>query len=119
MKNPTYEVTVLAIKTRETVSWAEGFRTVGDVETQHEIRAEVTFFGPNDEPSVTWLDAAAVDDLDLNESELGEAEEQAIDLAADKMMTDREPAESPFTLALDRALDRRNAQRDFEQEQGE
>ena len=52
-------------------------RLYGDYEREHELRAEVSFGSPNDKPEVSWLDKAVLEDLDLFDSELQGAEEQA------------------------------------------
>jgi len=59
-----------------------GFATVwGEVETEHELRAAVTFPDSDDAPDVEWLDKARIQDLGLSQPELEGAEEQAIEAA--------------------------------------
>lgn len=53
----------------------------------YELRAEVSFSGPHDEPSVVWLDAAVLADLDLSDAELEGAEEMAVELAVAKLQS--------------------------------
>lgn len=55
----------------------------GSHETEHELRARVTFRGPFEDAECELLDKARIEDLDLTAAELTGVEEQAIEAAAD------------------------------------
>jgi hypothetical protein len=76
-KTSAVEVTITIARVR--AGWEQtGYGTVwGEVETEHELRASVSYGSVDDEPEVAWLDQAVVDDLELAPHELVGAEEQA------------------------------------------
>lgn len=104
-KSLTVEVTIAISRIR--AGWEQtGYGTVwGEVETEHELRASVTYGTADDEPEVSWLDQAVVDDLDLAPHELIGAEEQA--------------AEAGYMLLRDRLTpqDEAEARADYEYDQ--
>ncbi len=111
-KSTTVEVTITISRIR--AGWEDtGYGTVwGEVETEHELRASVSYGTPDDEPEVVWLDQAVVDDLGLLAAELVGAEEQAAE--AGYMALRGEPTAQDYRdEAADRAYDERKDERLF------
>lgn len=107
-KSTTVEVTITIARVR--AGWEQtGYGEVwGEVETEHELRASVTYGSPNDEPEVTWLDQAVVDDLELLAAELVGAEEQACEagyLALRDRLTPQDEAEARADYEYDQHKD--------------
>jgi hypothetical protein len=78
-------------------------RLFGSYTREIELRAEVTFYGVNDEPDVELLDKAVIEDADLTAAEIEGAEECAIEAALDELR--REPRDDEETLRADYLLD--------------
>jgi hypothetical protein len=107
-KSTTVEVTITISRVR--AGWEQtGYGEVwGEVETEHELRASVTYGTPDDEPEVTWLDQAVVDDLELLAAELVGAEEQAAEagyLALRGSLTPQDEAEARADYECDQRKD--------------
>ena len=100
------EVTITISRIRP--GWEQtGYGTVwGEVETEHELRASVSYGTPDDEPEVTWLDQTVVDDLELLAAELVGAEEQSAEAGYLKLR-DMPTAQDYRDEAADRAYDER------------
>lgn len=79
----------------------------GEVDTEHELRALVTYGGPDDEPEVVWLDEAALDRLNLTDAELTGAIEQAEEAGYQVLMS-RPAQDEPGVARADYEYDQRN-----------
>lgn len=97
-KSTITHVTISIAILRE--GWEDsGFgRVWGEVETEHELRASVAYYGVDEDSEVEWLDQAALDGLDLTDAELEGAIEKAEEAAFDAMREDGEDdSDSPWT----------------------
>lgn len=105
-KSTTVEVTITIAIQRP--GWEQtGYGEVwGEVETEHELRASVTYGTVDDTPEVCWLDQAVVDDLGLDAAELIGAEEQAAE-AGFQALRGMPTAQDYRDEAADRAYDER------------
>jgi hypothetical protein len=90
----------------------------GEVETEHELRAEVTLYGrvfgsaAYPDPDVEWLEKAAVEDLKLSRAEEKAAERQAIGAALD-LLSKRAQENVELNDAIDAETARWKEQREM------
>ncbi len=106
VKTTTVEVTITLSLTRD--GWEEtGFGTVwGEVESEHEVRASVTYGSVDDEPEIVWLDQAVLEDLDLDDAEMLGAHEQAAEAGYQALVARGEQADDA-TMRADHEADQR------------